>query len=151
MSLVAPPVFDLPCSLIPARVSVNTTNPPAIKHRHDRIAVPLFWYSPPPPPFFVPIPLFHFALRSSRSVFSPRFYLSLPLPSFLSLFCKTTASMRVREQPVWIATALRVQHRIINYSRAVARVFEFSDARKQRDQRPVCLQQNIGKQLKVPV
>lgn len=100
-----------------SRVSVNTTNPPAIKHRHGRAAVPLFWHFPPS---FVPVPLFHFALRSSRSVSPFRFVSLSPSLSFF-FFCKTTASMHVREQPVWIATTL-VQHRIINYSRTVVRV-----------------------------
>lgn len=91
-----------------SRVSVNTTNPPAIKHRRDRARCRfcLFSRSLLPPPFFVPLPLFH-SRRPSRSPLSP------PLPLFPSFyFCETSA----REQSVRIVPAL-VQQRIINYSR----------------------------------
>lgn len=112
---LAPPVFDLPRPLIPSRVSVNTTNPPAIKHRHDRAAASSFLvFSPVPGIFLCPCSSFSFrAPFISLGLFTS--FLSLPH----SLFCKTTASMHVREQPVWIATALGIQHRIINYSRTV--------------------------------
>lgn len=78
---LAPPVFDLPRPLIRAQVSVNTTNPPAIKHRHDRAAVPLFWYFPRSLSLFL---FFISRFCSSRSVFSSRFSLFLSL--CLSLF-----------------------------------------------------------------
>lgn len=120
-------------------VSVNTTNPPAIKHRHDRAAVPLFWHFPPS---FVPVPLFHLTplvslrrlpLRFRPFSFTPPafFILSLPIslsPSLsLSLFFLTKLPLVCAYASSLYGSRPLVQQRIINYSPlrcACTRIFE---------------------------
>lgn len=94
-------------SLVPLRVLVNTTNPPAIKHQHERAAVPLFWHFSP-----VLCLCSSFSSRApfvSRSVAFPLRFRALFLSLFFFFFAKLPlvcmyASSLYGSRPRWCNT-----------------------------------------------
>jgi len=84
-SLRLPPSRFRSSSPPPSRVSVNTTNPPAIKHRHDRALPPPFFGVPfpPHPSLTVLCSCPSFSSRLARPPFRP-VSLSLSLSRLLS-------------------------------------------------------------------